>query len=49
MKKNEYLWYKVNKINKILSNEMKYKNFMHKMRKKSIVNIICKKKEIKEE
>jgi len=49
MKKNECLWYKADKTNKILSNEKKYESFMCKMRKKSIMNIICKKKEIKEE
>ncbi len=49
MKKNECLWYKADKINKILSDEKKYESFMCKMRKKSIMNVTCKKKEIKEE
>jgi len=49
MKKNERLWYKADKTDKILSDKKKYKSFMCKMRKKSIVNITCKKKEIKEE
>ncbi len=49
MKKNKCLWYKADKTDKILSNKKKYESFMHKMRKKSIVNIICKKKEIKKE
>ncbi len=49
MKKNERLWYKADKTDKILSNEKKYKSFMRKMRKKSIMNITRKKKEIKEE
>jgi len=49
MKKNERLWYKANKTDKILSDEKKYESFVRKMRKKSIVNITCKKKEIKEE
>ncbi len=49
MKENKYLWYKVNKTKKILSDEMKYESFMYKMRKKiSIVNVTCKKREIKE-
>ncbi len=49
MKKNERLWYKADKINKILSDKKKYESFMCKMRKKSIMNVTCKKKEIKEE
>ena len=49
MKKNERLWYKADKTDKILSDEKKYESFMCKMRKKSIVNITCKKKEIREE
>ncbi len=49
MKKNERLWYKADKTDKILSDEKKYESFMCKMRKKSIVNITCKKREIKEE
>ena len=49
MKKNECLWYKADKINKILSDEKKYESFMRKMRKKSIMNVTRKKKEIKEE
>ncbi len=49
MKENECLWYKVNKTKKILSDEMKYESFMHRMRKKSTVNIIHKKREIKKE
>ncbi len=48
MKENKCLLYKVNKIKKILNDEMKYESFMCKMRKKSIVNIIHEKKEIKE-
>ena len=49
MKKNERLWYKADKTDKILSDKKKYESFMCKMRKKSIMNITCKKKEIKEE
>jgi len=49
MKKNKCLWYKTDKIDKILSDEKKYENFMRKMRKKSIMNITCKKREIKKE
>ncbi len=49
MKKNERLWYKADKTDKILSDEKKYESFMCKMRKKSIVNIIHKKKKIREE
>ncbi len=49
MKKNEWLWYKADKTDKILSDKKKYESFMCKMRKKSIVNITRKKKEIKEE
>ncbi len=42
--------YKVNKTKKILSDKMKYESFMCRMRKKlSIVNVTCKKREIKEE
>ncbi len=46
---NQCLWYKVNKTKKILSDEIKYESFMHKMRKKSTVNIIHEKKEIRKE
>ncbi len=46
MKKNEHLWYKADKI---LSDKKKYESFMCKMRKKSIMNIIHEKREIKEE
>jgi len=49
MKKNKRLWYKADKTDKILSDKKKYESFMCKMRKKSIMNITCKKKEIKEE
>jgi len=49
MKKNKCLWYKADKTDKILSDKKKYESFMCKMRKKSIMNITCKKKEIKEE
>ncbi len=49
MKKNKRLWYKADKIDKILSDEKKYESFMCKMRKKSFMNITCKNKEIKEE
>ncbi len=49
MKKNERLWYKADKTDKILSDEKKYESFMCKMRKKSIMNVTCKKKEIREE
>ena len=49
MKKNEHLWYKADKTDKILSDEKKYESFMCKMRKKSIMNIIHEKREIKEE
>ncbi len=49
MKKNKHLWYKADKIDKILSNEKKYESFMCKMRKKSIVNVIREKREIREE
>jgi len=49
MKKNERLWYKADKTDKILSDEKKYESFVRKMRKKSIMNITCKKKEIREE
>jgi len=49
MKKNEHLWYKADKTDKILSDEKKYESFVCKMRKKSIVNITRKKKEIREE
>ncbi len=49
MKKNERLWYKADKTDKILSDETKYESFMCKMRKKSIMNVTCKKKEIREE
>ncbi len=49
MKKNKCLWYKTDKTDKILSDKKKYESFMCKMRKKSIMNITCKKKEIKEE
>ncbi len=49
MKKNEHLWYKADKTDKILSDEKKYESFMRKMRKKSIMNVTCKKKEIREE
>ncbi len=48
MKKNERLWYKADKTDKILSDEKKYESFMCKMRKKSIVNVTRKKKEIRE-
>jgi len=47
MKKNERLWYKADKTDKILSDEKKYESFVCKMRKKSIVNIIREKKEIR--
>ncbi len=33
-------------MNKILSDETKYKSFVRKMRKKSIINVTRKKKEI---
>ena len=49
MKENERLWYKVNKTKKILSDEMKYESFVRRMRKKSTVNVTCKKREIREE
>ncbi len=49
MKENERLWYKVNKTKKILSDEMKYENFVRRIRKKSTVNVTCKKREIREE
>ncbi len=49
IKKNKRLWYKADKTDKILSDEKKYESFICKMRKKSIMNIICEKKEIKEE
>jgi len=48
MKKNERLWYKADKTDKILSDEKKYESFMCKIRKKSIVNVTRKKKEIRE-
>ena len=49
MKKKKCLWYKADKTDKILSNEKKYESFICKMRKKSIMNVTCKKREIKEE
>ncbi len=49
MKKNERLWYKADKTDKILSDEKKYESFVRKMRKKSIVNVIREKKEIRKE
>jgi len=49
MKKNKCLWYKIDKTDKILSDEKKYESFMCKMRKKSIVNVIREKREIREE
>ena len=49
MKKDERLWYKADKTDKILSNEKKYESFVRKMRKKSIVNVIREKKEIRKE
>ncbi len=49
MKKNKRLWYKADKTDKILSDEKKYESFVRKMRKKSIMNVIREKKEIKEE
>jgi len=49
MKKNERLWYKADKTDKILSDEKKYESFMCKMRKKRIMNITRKKRGIREE
>ncbi len=49
IKKNKRLWYKADKTDKILSDEKKYESFVRKMRKKSIMNITCKKKEIRKE
>ncbi len=49
MKKNKRLWYKADKTDKILSNKKKYESFVCKMRKKSIMNVTYKKKEIREE
>ncbi len=49
MKKDERLWYKADKTDKILSDEKKYESFVRKMRKKSIVNVIREKKEIRKE
>ncbi len=43
------LLYKADKTDKILSDKKKYESFVCKMRKKSIVNVIREKREIKKE